>query len=578
MRKMSNILVFLCVSLAACFPVSFADAAEKPAQKRIVVVGGNSAYPPYEYLERDGKAAGFAVDLTRAIAEVMGFEVRIVLGSSWTAMRDSLERGEVDILQGISYSEERDRTLDFSPPHSFVSHSIFAHRHAKPVHSIDELQGKSVILLGRGIMHDSFAQGGFSINPVPAATVAEALRMLSLGTHDYAVLATLPARHTMSDLNIQDVEIAARSIDTKKYCYAVKEGNRAVLDLFTEGMSRLKQSGRYKELQDKWLPTSETHPWVARHGWIIVLLLLLGLAASILWSRSLRQQVALRTAALEREVEKRKRAAEELRLNQQQLVQADKMAALGILVSGMAHEINNPNGLILLNLPTVAEAARDIAPILEKRYQQEGDFRMGGLPYSEMRKEMPHMLSEMQEASKRIRRIVDDLKHFSRRSDARYDELVDVNEVVKTSVRLVDNTIRNATNRYTVHYSGNLPKVSGNFQRLEQVVVNLVLNACQSLPGPDRAIRVSTWYHAGKRSVIIEIADEGVGIPPENLSRMTEPFFTTKRETGGTGLGLAISDGIIKEHGGTIQFESTPEQGTTVTVIVPAIEPEVKNE
>lgn len=566
--------LFTTVMLIFVFCLSiFAEANDAQRPKRLIIVGGNSAYPPYEYLDREGKPAGFVVDLTRAIAEVMGFEVKIVLGTSWMDMRDALERGDVDVLQGISYSEKRDRMLDFSPPHSFVSHSIFAHRHAKPVHSIDELQGKNVIVMGRGIMHDIFASGS-SIKPVPEPTVADALKVLSTGQYDYAVLATLPAIHTMADLGISDVETVSRGIDTKKYCYAVKEGNREVLNLFIEGMNILKASGKYHELQSRWLPTSETHPWVARHGWIIVVMLFLGLAVTIFWSHSLKQQVALRTAALEREVEKRKRAAEELRNNQQQLVQADKMAALGILVSGMAHEINNPNGLILLNLPTVAEAARDVAPILEKHYEQHGDFRVGGLPYSQMRKEMPHILREMQQASTRIKRIVEDLKHFSRRSDARYDDLIDVNEVVKTSVRLVDNTLRKATNRYTVQYAGQLPFVRGNFQRLEQVVVNLVLNACQALESPDKAIKVSTRYHAETRSVIIEIADEGVGISPEHLARMTEPFFTTKRQTGGTGLGLAISDGIITEHGGKMRFESIPGIGTTVIVTLPAADGE----
>lgn len=570
MRKTVGAKSILVVVLLLLCSATFAAAADRVVPKRLIVVGGNSAYPPYEYLDKDGKPAGFAVDLTRAIAEVMGFEVKIILGASWTEMRASLERGEVDILQGISYSEERDRTLDFSPPHSYVSHSIFAHRHAKPVHSLDELQGQSVILLGRGIMHDYFAQAGYQINPIPAPTVADALKMLAMGRYDYAVLATLPGRHTISDLGIQDVEIAARSIDTKKYCYAVKEGNRAVIELFTDGMAILKQSGRYKEIQDRWLPTSETHPWVARHGWIVVAALFLGLAASMVWSRSLRKQVALRTAALEREVEKRKRAAEELKLHQQQLVQADKMAALGVLVSGMAHEINNPNGLILLNLPTVAESAKDVNPILEKHFQENGDFRMGGLPYSQMRKEMPHLLNEMHDAAKRIRRIVEDLKHFSRRSDASYDDLIDINEVVKTSVRLVDNSLRQATSRYNVHYTGHLPKVRGNFQRLEQVVVNLILNACQALPNPDCGIFVSTLYGGDSGAVIIQISDQGIGIPPEHLSRLTDPFFTTKRESGGTGLGLAISDGIIREHGGHMQFESIPGEGTTVVIILPA--------
>jgi polar amino acid transport system substrate-binding protein len=301
----------------------------------------------------------------------------------------------------------------------------------------------------------------------------------------------------------------------------------------------------------------------------VVVALILGLLASMVWSRSLRKQVALRTSALEREVEKRKRAAEELKLHQQQLVQADKMAALGVLVSGMAHEINNPNGLILLNLPTVTESAKDISPILDEHYRRNGDFRMGGLPYSQMKQEMPHLLNEMIDAARRIRRIVEDLKQFSRRSDASYDDLIDINEVVKTSVRLVDNSLRNATARYNVHYAGNLPKVRGNFQRLEQVVVNLILNSCQALPGPERGIFVSTLHNSESGEILIQVSDEGVGIPPEHLSRLTDPFFTTKRESGGTGLGLSISDGIIREHGGRMQFESIPGEGTTVIITLP---------
>jgi len=580
MRTMISTGVFLCLFLAALPPLPLSDAAEKSSQKHVVIVGGNSAYPPYEFVDKDGKPAGFAVELTRAIAEVMDFEVRIKLGSSWNDMRKALDREEIDILQGISYSEERERTLSFAAPHSFVSHSIFARKGAKVVHSLDELRGKEVILLGRGIMHDLFEQAGLPLHPVPAPTVADALRMLASGKHDYAVLATLPGLFLMRELDIQGVELAARGIDTKKYGYAVRKGNEAILEQFNHGMSILKHTGRYKELQDKWLAEAEVEvaptPWLYRHRFIVVAVLFLGLSASVVWSASLKRQVEIRTAALEHEVEERKRAAEALKQHQQQLVQADKMAALGVLVSGMAHEINNPNGLILLNLPTVAEAVKDIEPVLERHYHEHGDFKMGGLPYSQMRTEIPHLLNEMQDAARHIRHIVDDLRQFSRRTDARHDELVDVNEVVRTSMRLVDNALRKATTRYTVHYMGNLPKVRGNFQRLEQVVVNLILNACQALPDTGKGIFVSTHYRHDSRSVIIQVEDEGVGIPPEHLSRLTDPFFTTKRELGGTRLGLSISDGIISEHGGIMEFESVPGRGTTVIITLPAAVGEMK--
>jgi polar amino acid transport system substrate-binding protein len=311
--------------------------------------------------------------------------------------------------------------------------------------------------------------------------------------------------------------------------------------------------------------------------------------------------VAIRTAALVHEVEERKRAVEELKLHQEQLVQAGKMAALGVLVSGVAHEINNPNGLMLLNLPVISEIMKDIGPILDARYEEEGDFKMGGLAYSRMYREVPFMLDEMQDAAKRIKRIVDDLKNFSRKSEADFTERVDLNTVVRTSLRLVDNSLRRSAIRSRVHSPEPLPIVKGNSQRLEQVVVNLILNACQAIESSDggkgvkyeplidvvnafeevressgRGIFVTTAYDQKAGSVLVEVRDEGVGIPPEHLPRLTDPFFTTKRDAGGTGLGLAISAEIIREHGGMIRFESTPGEGTTVIVMLPSAASEVR--
>ena len=242
----------------------------------------------------------------------------------------------------------------------------------------------------------------------------------------------------------------------------------------------------------------------------------------------------------------------------------------------MAHEINNPNGLILLNLPVIADVIKDIDPILDARYREQGDFKIAGLTYSRMKRELPYLIDETQEAAKRIKRIVDDLKHFSRKSDADFRELVDVNNVVRTSLRLVDNSLRRSTKNYKVHYTEPLPKVKGNTHRLEQVIVNLILNSCQALDGPGKGIFVSTVYDRERNSVLVQVQDEGVGIPPEHIPRLTDPFFTTKRDTGGTGLGLAISAEIIKDHGGAMLFDSPAGKGTTVKVILPSATGEVQ--
>ena len=146
---------------------------------------------------------------------------------------------------------------------------------------------------------------------------------------------------------------------------------------------------------------------------------------------------------------------------------------------------------------------------------------------------------------------------------------VDLNNVVSKAVGLTGNLIKKSTRRFTLACRPNLPTFLGNAQRIEQVVINLIVNACQALPDMDRAITVSTGFDPDPKQIVFEVQDEGQGIDPMVLKRITDPFFTTRREKGGTGLGLAISERIVLDHGGRMTFESTPGQGTIVRLTFP---------
>ena len=211
----------------------------------------------------------------------------------------------------------------------------------------------------------------------------------------------------------------------------------------------------------------------------------------------------------------------------------------------------------------------DAVPLLDAHYETEGDFTLGGIAYTRMRQELPRILEEMQEGALRIKRIVNDLKDFARREEGVGKALLDVNDASRKAVRLVEATIRKCTDNFSTSYDEDLPFVWGNSQRIEQVIVNLVLNACQALPDKSRAISIATRYDEAAGKIILCVHDTGNGISPENLPHLTDPFFTTKRDTGGTGLGLSVSAGILKEHGGCLTFESTPEQGTRVCLELP---------
>ncbi|MBW2145060.1 MAG: GHKL domain-containing protein [Deltaproteobacteria bacterium] len=134
----------------------------------------------------------------------------------------------------------------------------------------------------------------------------------------------------------------------------------------------------------------------------------------------------------------------------------------------------------------------------------------------------------------------------------------------------VSNLLKKATRHFSVGYAANLPGIKGNTQHIEQVAINLIINACEALPDNEHSIQVSTEYDPKSDSVVVKVRDQGEGMFPEVLERIGDPFFTTKRDGGGTGLGLAISTRIINDHGGKIEFDSAPGEGTTVTVTFPA--------
>ncbi|MBT0892516.1 transporter substrate-binding domain-containing protein [Geobacter hydrogenophilus] len=561
------LLRFLAAVVLSLFCVAPLPAApDVPGRDRTIVVGGDRDYPPYEFIDQSGKPAGYNVDLTRAIAEIMGMKVEFRLGA-WAEMLSDLKSGRVDVLQGISWSEKRAKQIDFTPPHTIVYHAIFARRDSPPASSLDELRGKKVALHRDGIMHEYLAERGYGKDLVLTPPPADALRLLAAGGCDYAVVAMVPGMYIIRENRLTNLVPVARSIAAQRYGYAVRQGDAELLARFSEGLAILKKTGQYDAIHAKWLGVLEPQPmrWrdTIKYIAVVVVPLLLILGGTVLWSHSLRRQVAQRTESLSR-------ALEEVQLNQQQLVQADKMAALGILVSGVAHEINNPTGLILLDVPILRKIYNDAAPILEERFREEGDFTLGGLRYSRVRQEVPRLMDEMQDGAKRIKRIVEDLKDFARRDDVGGKEF-DLNGVAQAAVRLVDTSLRKATTRFTARYAPDLPQVLANTQRIEQVVVNLVLNACQALPDPSRGIELETSLDAEGGRVILQVRDEGSGIAPENLSRLTDPFFTTKRESGGTGLGLSVSAGIVKEHGGTLSFDSTLGKGTTVTLSLPVV-------
>jgi len=272
-----------------------------------------------------------------------------------------------------------------------------------------------------------------------------------------------------------------------------------------------------------------------------------------------------------RDITTRIRMEDEAKLHQAQLIHANRMSSLGKIVSGVAHEVNNPNNLVMFNAPMILSAWDDAVPVLDGFYREHGDFSLGGLPYSEMREVVPRLTTGIADASARIKAIVENLKGFARQDIPNRRSPVQVNDVVRMAVTILNHEILHATHRFEVAYGEDLPPVMGLAQRLEQVVINLLNNALQALPSNRHGIRVTTRGDRGTGEVEVCVEDEGVGMSPKVLERITEPFFSTRLESGGLGLGVSICRSIVREHGGTLEFESEAGKGTRAVVRLPGM-------
>jgi PAS domain S-box-containing protein len=326
---------------------SAAGPAHAAGSTSVIRVGGDYDYPPYEFLDESGRPTGYNVELTRAIAKVMGLNVEIRLGP-WGEIREALENREIQAVHGMFFSEDRTRRVDFSSPHTIIFHSAFARRQTRPIDSLDGLRGRSLVVMRGDILHDFVVEQGLSDQVRVVDTQAEALRELAEGRHDYALAAKLPGMYWIRELELDGIRPVGPAFLPSRYCYAVAKGSRPeLLSAFNEGLAILNQTGQYAEIYEKWLgPLGDRGEFLPRRflWWSlsVIGLLLLLLLGGYLWSRGIRRQVARRTALLTREIEERKSAEQAL----QRWGQVFEHARWGVAVGaadGERFEMLNPH-------------------------------------------------------------------------------------------------------------------------------------------------------------------------------------------------------------------------------------------
>lgn len=271
------------------------------------------------------------------------------------------------------------------------------------------------------------------------------------------------------------------------------------------------------------------------------------------------------------------RGKEELQRLQAQIVHNEKMASLGQLAAGIAHELNNPIGFVYANLEILTQYIRELVSLVDfydkanlpVPVKTGAELLKNGINYDSMRRDLNSIIDDCQTGVERIRDIVQNLRTFSRLDEAEFKK-TDIHEGINSSIRLLSRYFSGG-NIHIVRDYGELPLIEAYSGQLNQVWMNLLVNAAQAANETNKSrkeVRITT--RADGENVTISVSDTGDGIAPEHLSRIFDPFFTTKAIGEGTGLGLSITFGIVERHNGKITVKTDLEQGSTFTVSLPA--------
>jgi len=287
-------------------------------------------------------------------------------------------------------------------------------------------------------------------------------------------------------------------------------------------------------------------------------------------------EVASRTQELLRRNQELTQANDNMVRMRQQLVQSEKLASIGQLAAGVAHEINNPIGYVGSNLGSLEKYVTDLFRLSEAFVAQESaisdpsarkalkDLRES-IDLTFLQEDVPALLRECQEGISRVRKIVQDLKDFSRMDSGEKFEWADLHQGLDSTLTIVNNEIKYKAD--VIKRYGTLPQIECLASQLNQVFMNLLVNAAQAIGDKRGTITIQTG--ADDESVWVEIADTGSGIPADKIGRIFDPFYTTKPVGKGTGLGLSLSYGIVQHHAGHITVHSEPGTGTRFRVTLP---------
>ncbi|MCK9445018.1 MAG: transporter substrate-binding domain-containing protein [Tissierellaceae bacterium] len=517
-----SLLIFCLISYLFIPTMSFSEEF----YKRPIRVSGDNNYPPYEFIDDNDNFRGFNVDIIRAIAIELGIEIDLV-SNSWEDTMDLLKKGEIDAVQGMTITPEREKTYDFTDEIVMNSQSIFVLRSTENISSLDDLIGKKIAIQSEDVTSEivSAVQG---IDVTEKINQKDALQSLITGEVDAYVGNRLTGIYYVQSFGLTNtVKIVGEQLYPTKYCIAVQRGNDELLHLLNSGLRAIKENGTYDKIFEKWF--GETIPDINLRWRKLLYVSLIALSISIVsifiiyyWNKTLKKEVEIQTK-------------EVIKLNNM-IMHNDKMQALGKLSAGIAHELRNPL--------TSIKAFVDLLPL---KYEDKS-FR------DELIKIVPREIS-------RLNDLVETMLDYSKPKNPN-PRKISLNELLSDILTL----LKQKLNEKKIVVS--LRNVDVFFyadeSQMKQILINIILNSIDAIESTGQIWIEGNVYFS---SVSISIKDDGIGIPDEEKDKLFDPFYSSKKNS--YGIGLSVTDRLVRDNRGEIQVFSQLNQGTTVLINMP---------
>ena len=640
---------FLPASLLLCLTLSAIGARADGGSTETLIVQGNKAFPPYEFVNKKGEPAGFNVELINTIADRLAMDVDIVL-DDWEKAPEALASGKADLITAMVLSEQRERQFDFTMAHAGIFYCLFVRRDS-PIKSIKDAKQKEILVQAGVYAHEWLQSRDITDKIVPLSTPREVLDQLAGGRGDGAIIERLSGLMLMDAFKVNNVVLTGPPLFCAPYAFAVRKGNDRLLTKLDEGIHLLHQDGTYDDLYRKWFSIADIH--ARRTALLRYSLFILGVIAVLLvgvlaWNFVLKRLVRQRTAQL---AKSEKRFQELSDLLPQTVFEADAGGRLTFLnrsgfemlgldrdrplgsfsLSNFIPEMTGKDdwldsgaqcgktcrarGLAMNTFPAllyVSPVRSDTRQVgwrgilvditfqkeLEKQIveaqKMEAIGRLAGgvahdfnniitgiHAYAYVVKRNPQDVAVVTDGAEKIlmgcNRAGDLVRHFLATAGRRKAEkqAVRLKGVVDEVFKLLQPTYHSVAkldNRITE----NGDTVWGEPVLVFQVLMNLCVNGVQAMGDKGGTLTVGLGGEpvqaddGGHPSREIFVSDQGPGIDPEIRDRIFDPFFTTKQAGKGTGIGLFVVSQSLATMGGTIRVESQPGNGATFIVSMPS--------